>query len=226
MADVSGSSASQVARMSYSPEIILLFSGKRKSGKDYITDKLFETLGSDASVIIKISGPIKSHWAKARNLDLNQLLSDGEYKEKYRLEMIKWGEDTRKNDPGYFCRASIDMYNVILMSITPGIFYLWKPLQPLYSLLLAHGKRIWIVSDIRRKTDLKWFRDNFPQKCKSIRINCGDAVRIQRGWIFTPGVDDCETECDLDDVKDWDLTILNEGASSKELLKSLLHLIG
>ncbi|XP_063978235.1 phosphomevalonate kinase isoform X2 [Diachasmimorpha longicaudata] len=201
MADVSGSSASQVARMSYSPEIILLFSGKRKSGKDYITDKLFETLGSDASVIIKISGPIKSHWAKARNLDLNQLLSDGEYKEKYRLEMIKWGEDTRKNDPGYFCRASIDMYN-------------------------AHGKRIWIVSDIRRKTDLKWFRDNFPQKCKSIRINCGDAVRIQRGWIFTPGVDDCETECDLDDVKDWDLTILNEGASSKELLKSLLHLIG
>lgn len=27
------------------------------------------------------------------------------------MEMCKWGEDTRKQDHGYFCRAAIDMYN-------------------------------------------------------------------------------------------------------------------
>lgn len=42
---------------------------------------------------------------------MNQLLSDGEYKEKYRLEMIKWGEDKRREDNGYFCKAAIEMYN-------------------------------------------------------------------------------------------------------------------
>ena len=58
-----------------------------------------------------MSGPIKTHWAKSLNLDIGQLLGDGAYKEKYRLEMVKWGEDTRKKDYGYFCRAAIEMYN-------------------------------------------------------------------------------------------------------------------
>ncbi|XP_015115450.1 phosphomevalonate kinase [Diachasma alloeum] len=200
MADVSGSSASQVVRMSRFPEIILLFSGKRKSGKDYITDILFKTLDSDDIAMIKISGPIKRHWAKTRRLDFNKLLTDGEYKENHRREMIKWGEDIRNKDPGYFCRAAIDMYN-------------------------AKGKRIWIVSDVRRKTDLKWFRENFPQKCKSIRIKCPDHIRSQRGWIFTKGVDDCETECDLDDVEGWNLTIVNAGESPEGIIELLLSLI-
>jgi len=45
------------------------------------------------------------------NLDIDQLLGQGEYKEKYRLEMSKWGENIRKEDYGYFCRAAINMYN-------------------------------------------------------------------------------------------------------------------
>jgi len=65
------------------------------------------------SVIIRLSGPIKTHWAKSLDLNIDQLLGNGEYKEKYRLEMAKWGEDMRKEDYGYFCRAAIDMYNGI-----------------------------------------------------------------------------------------------------------------
>lgn len=68
-------------------------------------------IGSDDSVIIKISGPIKSHWAKKLNLDFDGLLSDGKYKEKYRRDMAEWGEEIRNQDHGYFCRAAIDMYN-------------------------------------------------------------------------------------------------------------------
>lgn len=68
-------------------------------------------LTADRSVILKLSGPIKSHWAKSLNLNLDNLMSNGDYKEKYRLQMVKWGENMRKQDYGYFCRAAIDMYN-------------------------------------------------------------------------------------------------------------------
>lgn len=67
-------------------------------------------MGPSESVIIKISGPIKNHWAQTLNLDLDKLMSDGEYKEKYRSDMIKWSEDIRKQDYGYFCRAAVEMY--------------------------------------------------------------------------------------------------------------------
>ncbi|XP_043462912.1 probable phosphomevalonate kinase [Leptopilina heterotoma] len=179
---------------------ILIFSGKRKSGKDYITDKLFERLGGEKSVIVKLSGPIKSHWAKSLNLDLNQLLGDGPFKEKYRLEMVKWGEDTRKKDYGYFCRAAIEMYNV-------------------------KSKPIWILSDARRKTDIKWFFENYGKICKSIRISCRESVRVKRGWTFTQGIDDMETECDLDDVDNWDLHLHNETEDIESILEQILQLI-
>ncbi|XP_034940253.1 phosphomevalonate kinase [Chelonus insularis] len=183
------------------PNCILLFSGKRKSGKDYITDRLQNELGEEKSVIIKLSGPIKSHWAQACNLNLNELLSDGEYKEEYRIQMVKWGENIRKKDYGYFCRAAIKMYN-------------------------ATNKSIWIVSDARRKTDIQWFMENYGSLCRTIRIICDDKIREQRGWIFTPGVDDSETECNLDDVEKWDLEIINEGQSIKSIIENVLKIIG
>lgn len=58
-----------------------------------------------------MSGPIKTHWARSLGLDIDQLLGHGKYKEKYRLEMVKWSEDVRRKDYGYFCHAAVDMYN-------------------------------------------------------------------------------------------------------------------
>ncbi|XP_015172024.1 PREDICTED: phosphomevalonate kinase isoform X2 [Polistes dominula] len=144
------------------PKHILLFSGKRKCGKDFITDILHKRLGDDKSVIIKVSGPIKTHWSKNLGLDLNKLLDSSEYKEQYRLEMIKWSESIRKKDNGYFCRAAIDMYN-------------------------ACDKPIWIVSDTRRKTDIHWFQENYEGLCKTIRVITNPEIREQRGWKFAAG---------------------------------------
>ncbi|XP_076761544.1 phosphomevalonate kinase [Xylocopa sonorina] len=183
------------------PQVILLFSGKRKSGKDYITNILQERIGFDTSIIIRLSGPIKSHWSKSVGLDINQLMGDGEYKENYRLEMAKWGESVRKKDHGYFCRAALDMYN-------------------------AYSKSIWIVSDVRRKTDIEWFVDNFGETCKTIRIESDELVRKKRGWIYVPGIDDAETECDLDDVGTWDLKVTNNSENIEFILEEISKLIG
>jgi len=77
------------------------------------TDFLFSRL-SPNSVIIRISAPIKHHFAKMKNLDVDELLSDGIYKENYRAEMILWGEQQRLKDPTLFCKSSIEMFNGIL----------------------------------------------------------------------------------------------------------------
>lgn len=65
-------------------------------------------LGSNLSQIVRISAPIKTEWSKKLNLNLNELLSDGPYKEKYRRDMIEWSDGVRAKDYGYFCRAAME----------------------------------------------------------------------------------------------------------------------
>ncbi|KAK7871846.1 hypothetical protein R5R35_006440 [Gryllus longicercus] len=183
------------------PKCILLFSGKRKSGKDFFTDLLIERIGHDNGVIVKLSAPIKSHWAQLRGLELSKLLDSSSYKEKYRQDMIIWGESMREKDYGYFCRHAIEMCR-------------------------ATDKSVWIVSDARRKTDIKWFHENY-KNVKNIRIFTSDDVRKQRGWTFTEGIDDAPSECDLDDFTSWDFEIENNGNTGnlEESLNLILQLI-
>lgn len=46
---------------------------------------------------------------------------------------------------------------------------------------------MWIVSDVRRPTDVIWFKESYPNKIKTIRIDASDETRRKRGWIFTEG---------------------------------------
>uniref|UniRef100_A0A146KU59 Phosphomevalonate kinase n=2 Tax=Lygus hesperus TaxID=30085 RepID=A0A146KU59_LYGHE len=181
---------------SQNPLKVLLFSGKRKCGKDYVTDKLLERLNWEDVALIRISGPIKSHWGKEKGLDFDLLMGSSEYKERYRRELVTWSENVRNSDYGYFCRAALDMYD-------------------------AYSKKFWVVSDVRRKTDIRWFSENFPGKIRTIRLVCDDQIRVERGWKFTEGIDDKETECDLDDFDSWDFKIINNGQDLTEILNVL-----
>lgn len=79
------------------------------------------------------------------------------------------------------------------------------------------SRPIVIVSDVRRKTDINFFRDH-GYNIKTIRINTDDEVRKARGWIFEDGVDNVQSECDLDDFKKWDLKIENDGTQDVETI--------
>lgn len=88
-------------------------------------------------------------------------------------------------------------------------------------------KPIWIVSDIRRKTDIRWFRENYGKLIKTIRIVADEDTRKQRGYHFKIGVDDVTSECDLDDYNEWDL-VINNGQDRKPIeqqIESVLNLI-
>eukprot|EP00729_Bicosta_minor_P014517 gene14517-33974_t len=76
-----------------SAPVVVIFSGKRKSGKDYATEILQQRLGEMCQTF-RLSGPLKAQYAKEHNLDLTELLSASTYKEKYRV------------DPEYFAKLA------------------------------------------------------------------------------------------------------------------------
>ncbi|KAM4601249.1 phosphomevalonate kinase [Polymixia lowei] len=180
------------------PKLILLFSGKRKSGKDYVTDMILKRLGPDVCCILRLSAPLKQQYAQEHGLDLDQLLGAGQYKEQYRADMIHWGETRRKQDPGFFCRLTTR-----------------EAQQP-----------VWIVSDARRRSDLQWFWREYPSQTRCVRVQASEQTRRARGWVFTAGIDDAESECGLDSGVDFDWIISNEAdtPSLEEQLQSILRL--
>ncbi|XP_043860036.1 phosphomevalonate kinase isoform X1 [Dromiciops gliroides] len=171
-----------------SPRLVLLFSGKRKSGKDFVTDELRSRLGTDVCAVLRLSGPLKEQYAQEHGLDFQRLLDASSYKEAFRQDMIRWGEEKRKADPGFFCRKIVE-----------GV-----P-QPVWQL----------VSDVRRVSDIQWFQSSFGDVTQLVRVVASEESRQQRGWVFTAGVDDAESECGLDHYGTFDWVIENHGEEQK-----------
>jgi len=170
--------------MSSSPKIVICLSGKRKSGKDYVADRMLTDLGAMnvSAEIRRISEPLKREYARIHQLDFDELLTTSAYKEVHRVQMVEWGERIRQEDPEYFCRLAMDKC----------------------------PSTVCIVSDCRRPTDLLYFARHYS-RLLSVRIECCQRVRESRGFVFTPGVDDADTECALDAHDRWDFVLRNDG---------------
>lgn len=179
------------------PRLVLLFSGKRKSGKDFVTEALQSRLGADVCAVLRLSGPLKEQYAQEHGLNFQRLLDASAYKEAYRRDMILWGEAQRQADPGFFCRKVVE-----------GVC------QP-----------VWLVSDTRRLSDIQWFLEAYGAVTQTVRVVASEQSRQQRGWVFTPGVDDGESECGLDNFGDFDWVIENDG-DEQRLEEQLGNLIG
>lgn len=104
--------------------------------------------------------------------------------------------------------------------------------HPLQQSFCAASKPIVIVSDIRRRTDIDYFRQlgvdaTPPLRIVTVRIVVDDSVRVRRGWTYQQGVDDVASECDLDGVESWDIVVHNEGleTSSDNKLADVIRII-
>uniref|UniRef100_A0A8C4R8Z7 Phosphomevalonate kinase n=1 Tax=Eptatretus burgeri TaxID=7764 RepID=A0A8C4R8Z7_EPTBU len=169
-----------------SPKLLLVVSGKRKSGKDFVSERLKHRLGSNVFAILRLSEPLKSQYAENHGLNLDRLMDCSNYKEFHRADMVHWGEMQRKQDPGCFCRIAI-------ANADPSCL-------------------IWLVSDTRRMSDMVWLRDHFGDVIETVRVTAMEATRKSRGWKFTAGIDDAESECGLDTVVSWDWIIANDSS--------------
>ena len=89
----------------------ILFSGKRKSGKDYVAAH-FSNFYQKKMQIVRLSAPLKKAYAEENGLNYENLMTSGSYKEAHRENMVKWGENKRHSDPYFFC-------NLIFSTSTP-----------------------------------------------------------------------------------------------------------
>jgi len=170
--------------MSLSPKIVICLSGKRKSGKDYVAERLLEDLRAEdvSAEIRRLSEPLKREYARLHHLDADELLTASSYKELHRAQMVDWSERVRLNDSDYFCRLAMNQCSATVC----------------------------IVSDCRRPTDLLFFARNYPHVL-TVRVECPTPVRRSRGFVFAVGVDDADTECALDAHDGWQFVVGNDG---------------
>lgn len=128
----------------------------------------------------------------------DELMKASQYKEQFRLDMVKWSENEKsnRNDEAYFLKLAINMEN-------------------------ANEKKVWLIADARRPADLAHFDEQqFNQsKVIKIRIQATEETRKSRGWIFTKNIDDATTECGLDCYTDWDYVFDNDGTSDQLIEK-------
>lgn len=173
---------------------IIVLSGKRKSGKDFVAENIVDRLKEENCVIIRVASPIKKHFCNKYNMSYDEMITSSQYKEQRRQEMIKWGEMQRAKDKYVFCET-----------ITQEAVETRKP--------------VWILSDARRPTDVEYFKEySRTRNCSfySIRISADLDTRVKRGWKFTVGVDDVDSECALDDYQSW--SHMFENSSSDNVL--------
>ena len=153
------------------PNIVLVFSGKRKSGKDYVCTQLADQLNAESKslihlVSITLSAPLKKIYAQEHQLDYERLLDSSDYKETHRLDMIKWSDSKREENPFIFCQEAVDD---ALLKCCENKF------------------NIWIITDARRRTDLNFFNEKFPSQIKTVRVKADEETRLKRNWIYTAG---------------------------------------
>ena len=181
------------------PKVVLIISGKRKSGKDFFVDLLQQYLND--YVVLRIASPMKRQFAEERGLDFDKLLDSSSYKESYRKDMVEWSERLRANDSCLPLRLAIDELN-------------------------AREKSIWILSDARRLCDIQFFKTSEEfrnSKIVTIRICASIETRMKRGWVFTECIDDKETECGLDSYEEWDHVITND--DKEDLMRHMQTII-
>lgn len=186
-------------------KLVIIFSGKRKTGKDHISTLITNYIGYERMkhlAILRIAGPIKKEFARNNKLDFTRLLDSSGYKENFRMAMVEWSERYREKE-GWNC-------------------FLKQAIKE----QRAKDKAIWILNDARRPCDLEYF-DMDPSfantKIIKLRIEATDEARMSRGWKFVEGIDDRDTECGLDYYDDWTLVIDNDFNDQKQVLLDALR---
>jgi len=154
------------------PHLVILLSGKRKSGKTFVSDRLLRHLRENSSRYtvneIVLAAPLKEIYARENSLDYERLLDSSSYKENHRVDMIRWSDSIRLKDPFFFCRLAVEKASSN-----------WCPEADVFNVL--------IVTDLRLQVELEYFRVNYPGLLKTVRIVAEDSVRKERGWVFAKG---------------------------------------
>ena len=145
----------------------IVVSGKRYGGKTWFTDQVEKQLDIPQ---FALSEDIKRSYCKLNNIDADEMLQNRELKESHRAKMVE------------YCEREIAKRK-----------HVWD--WSLWERITSKGAHVFIVSDLRRAPDLKFFKQ--MTDCIHVRVTCSDEVRKARGWKPT-NVDSIPSETGLD----------------------------
>eukprot|EP00924_Labyrinthula_sp_SR-Ha-C_P013207 snap_masked-scaffold_12-processed-gene-12.51-mRNA-1 protein AED:0.41 eAED:0.41 QI:0/-1/0/1/-1/1/1/0/881 len=166
----------------------VMVSGKRYSGKDYVSSEIHKRLismGFSNSEKFSISHAIKKEYCLQQGINYEEMLEKREIKEKHRENMVRYMKEKMEKDGRFFWD-----------------WKLWEETRG--------GSKLVIVTDARRPNDAEFF--NKMTKMVHVRVKASESVRKERGWLPN-GVDKEDSECGLDNAK-FDLTFSSEGGSN------------
>ena len=181
----------------------VLVSGKRASGKDFISDLLRKELSERGGLKVArcAMGSInKASYASENGIDLALLETDRDFKEKHRLRMIAHHAKRNQQDPKW-CLKQV----------------LQKAVETEAQVLL--------LSDLRTEDDLAFFIREagraaygeafdtgcwpLPPNLTTIRVDASEEARSRRGWRPERQKDTSYTEVSLDRYRGWSACIDN-----------------
>lgn len=171
------------------PMRVILLSGKRFSGKDFVADKIYKALEKLHWKVHRTSLGIlnKKNYAEKCNLDVNQLENDHQFKEQHKLRLVS--QKMNESDPEWAMKS-------------------------IFENAINEKSDILIVSDIRRLEELEWFQKQSPSAPILLRIDADNEAKIKRGWEANPEKDQLTTEVELDNYPAWSLRYDNSDTST------------
>jgi phosphomevalonate kinase len=165
-------------------QLLLLVSGKMGSGKDFICNKLFETLSSrtttDSAVQIKlfrIGNVTKCLYGKKFNVSVDRLINDREFKETHRRGLTDLYEELRSQD---------EMFEV----------------NEVCAQMKNTECNIACVVDLRMQYELEAFRSRVPtSQIIHVKIVTSNEARVRRSCESNNQTESSHvTEIDLDGI--------------------------
>ena len=160
-----------------STKLIVLISGKRAVGKDFIANVINSALIDHGFTVHRTAlGNInKKLYAESAGIDVNRLMNDREFKESHRVAMVQHHTNRNQVDPEWCLKQAVNQ---------------------------AKKSDVLLLSDIRTLADLQWFK-NQNTALVSLRVNANEVMRKQFGWDPCPIKDNLHTETELDTYHNW-----------------------
>ena len=178
-------------------KFILLVSGKRFVGKDTVCDLLRTKLVEKSISVEKFAAAdeCKRLFAIENSLDFEKLKNDRNYKEQNRTRLTE-----------FFWKHDLNIFDKL---VAKSIF--------------ESTVSVCILTDFRFQSQLQHIQSINNAFIYTIRINCDDNIRSERGWIFEEKKDNDATENSLDNFS-FSIVIENN-ATLTELEKKVDEII-
>mmetsp|Transcript_50333 Transcript_50333/g.93064 ORF Transcript_50333/g.93064 Transcript_50333/m.93064 type:complete len:224 (-) Transcript_50333:16-687(-) len=183
-------------------KLLIAVSGKRASGKDYLSTLILEEVQKKiAGVKLKrlaFADQCKHEFAAREGLEVEKLLGDREYKEKHRARMTEFYLQTVASDPKHFIASVVDAARCFFIDS-------------------GDAPALCVISDLRHAAEVPYVRSAEMRELTDAiiltRVHADDEIRRQRGWEPDAEKDSSSTECDLDTFQSFAWVLENHDAN-------------